>query len=381
MIWLDRSDAQALSTYSYKGQDNSLISKYVLQPYWSYIVHFVPLWVHPNILTLLGLICSAVAYFFIFWTTAGAMAPAPAWTLGAAGVLGFAYQTLDALDGKQARRTGMSGALGEIFDHACDSLNVSFSCLITMAGYGIGVADLRSLACLLVLNVVFFGSCWEYLHTQVLLLPVINGPVEGHLIAILSLLATAAIGDVAFWARESPIAGLRWMTLPVGFMVLAAGFTFLLNVRNVVLSEVSRTRSVRERLAQPSAVIAFAVAAWLWAKHSPAGVFQAHPHLFCLCVATTQAHITDRVHLAHLTHRRFESPWWLVAVPVLAALNWAVAPALLGGQAPVAALTEHTFLWVWVVMSAVTYAISSVIVVRDLCEVLNTKAFTVIKRK
>lgn len=35
----------------------------------------------------------------------------------------FVYQSLDAIDGKQARRTGMSGPLGELFDHGtCDTL-------------------------------------------------------------------------------------------------------------------------------------------------------------------------------------------------------------------------------------------------------------------
>lgn len=29
----------------------------------------------------------------------------------------FAYQSFDAIDGKQARRTGMAGPLGEMFDH------------------------------------------------------------------------------------------------------------------------------------------------------------------------------------------------------------------------------------------------------------------------
>ena len=33
------------------------------------------------------------------------------------------YQTLDAIDGKQARRTNSSSPLGELFDHGCDSLS------------------------------------------------------------------------------------------------------------------------------------------------------------------------------------------------------------------------------------------------------------------
>ena len=32
-------------------------------------------------------------------------------------------QALDAIDGKQARRTGTACPLGELFDHGCDSLS------------------------------------------------------------------------------------------------------------------------------------------------------------------------------------------------------------------------------------------------------------------
>lgn len=35
----------------------------------------------------------------------------------------FIYQSLDAIDGKQARRTGTSSPLGELFDHGCDSIS------------------------------------------------------------------------------------------------------------------------------------------------------------------------------------------------------------------------------------------------------------------
>ena len=35
----------------------------------------------------------------------------------------YYLQSLDAIDGKQARRTGTSSPLGELFDHGCDSLS------------------------------------------------------------------------------------------------------------------------------------------------------------------------------------------------------------------------------------------------------------------
>ncbi len=39
----------------------------------------------------------------------------------------FVYQTLDAIDGKQARRTKTQSPLGELFDHGCDSLSTGES--------------------------------------------------------------------------------------------------------------------------------------------------------------------------------------------------------------------------------------------------------------
>jgi len=36
------------------------------------------------------------------------------------------YQSLDAIDGKQARRTKSSTPLGELFDHGCDAISTAF---------------------------------------------------------------------------------------------------------------------------------------------------------------------------------------------------------------------------------------------------------------
>ncbi len=38
----------------------------------------------------------------------------------------FVYSTLDAIDGKQARRTKSSSPLGQLFDHGCDSFSITF---------------------------------------------------------------------------------------------------------------------------------------------------------------------------------------------------------------------------------------------------------------
>ena len=43
-------------------------------------------------------------------------------------VLLFLSHTLDGIDGKQARRTGTSSPLGELFDHGCDAWATVFIC-------------------------------------------------------------------------------------------------------------------------------------------------------------------------------------------------------------------------------------------------------------
>ena len=48
------------------------------------------------------------------------------------------YQTLDACDGKQARRTASSSPLGELLDHGCDSLSTLFVALATCVAVQLG---------------------------------------------------------------------------------------------------------------------------------------------------------------------------------------------------------------------------------------------------
>ena len=50
----------------------------------------------------------------------------------------FIYQSLDAIDGKQARRTNSSTPLGELFDHGCDSLSTG-ECVTSVSSWGSAV--------------------------------------------------------------------------------------------------------------------------------------------------------------------------------------------------------------------------------------------------
>lgn len=58
-----------------------------------------------------------------------ARAEPPRWACALCALGLFIYQSLDSIDGKQARRTNSSSPLGELFDHGCDSISTVFVAL------------------------------------------------------------------------------------------------------------------------------------------------------------------------------------------------------------------------------------------------------------
>lgn len=51
-FFIPASREQNLRKYKYSGFDGSLLSKYVLTPYWSWLVELLPRWYAPNLVTL-----------------------------------------------------------------------------------------------------------------------------------------------------------------------------------------------------------------------------------------------------------------------------------------------------------------------------------------
>ena len=86
------------------------------------MTEMLPEWMAPNLVTLTGFsfILSALACVFPFIN--GFQQTPPPWALLWTGFAMIAYQTLDAMDGKQARRTNSSSPLGALFDHGCDAV-------------------------------------------------------------------------------------------------------------------------------------------------------------------------------------------------------------------------------------------------------------------
>ena len=92
------------------------------------------------------------------------------WTLLLFGTCIFVYQTLDNIDGKQARRTGTSSPLGMLMDHGCDALGVSF---LTLGVASISLVDSTDKIMFTGQMGVLMGfwlSCWAQYHSKGILI-------------------------------------------------------------------------------------------------------------------------------------------------------------------------------------------------------------------
>ncbi len=77
----------------------------------------LPMWLAPNLITLLGIFGLIIAYVLTALYIPGFDGIAPAWVYWFNGLAVLTYLHLDCIDGKQARRTGTSSPLGQLFDH------------------------------------------------------------------------------------------------------------------------------------------------------------------------------------------------------------------------------------------------------------------------
>ncbi|CAH0560795.1 unnamed protein product [Brassicogethes aeneus] len=135
---LTDTQLRRLSEHKYSCQSVSLLDSY-LQVYWNWLVAKVPVWLAPNLITILGLVINIITSLILVWFSPDARQEAPRWACALCALGLFIYQSLDAIDGKQARRTGTANPLGELFDHGCDSISTVFvalsACIAVQLGH------------------------------------------------------------------------------------------------------------------------------------------------------------------------------------------------------------------------------------------------------
>nr|DAD35173.1 TPA_asm: hypothetical protein HUJ06_005813 [Nelumbo nucifera] len=232
----------------------------------------------------------------------------PRWVHFAHGMLLFLYQTFDAVDGKQARRTNSSSPLGELFDHGCDALACAFE---TLAFGSTAMCGRSSFWFWVIAAVPFYCATWEHFFTNTLILPAINGPTEGLLLIYVCHFFTAIVGAewwVQHFGKSMPF--LSWIPfvyeIPtyrvVLFLMTAFGVipTVIFNVYNVYKVVQAKKGSMLLALAMlyPFAALLGGVLAWDYL--SPSDIMGNYPHLVIVGTGLAFGFLVGRMILSHL---------------------------------------------------------------------------------
>ena len=93
-----------------------------MNPIWSRIAEALPMWLAPNLVTVIGFVPLCVVFVASWYSDPFFGQAPPRWLSASWCITMLFYQTMDAVDGKQARRTGSSSPLGQLFDHGLDSV-------------------------------------------------------------------------------------------------------------------------------------------------------------------------------------------------------------------------------------------------------------------
>jgi phosphatidylglycerophosphate synthase len=91
----------------------------------------------------------------------------PQWTFLFTTIAAIFYQTMDGLDGKHARNTKSGSALGEMFDHGCDSLITVLLVAYTNHCSSLGLFNWVSVIGIVAAAITFFVSNLTLLHRGV----------------------------------------------------------------------------------------------------------------------------------------------------------------------------------------------------------------------
>ncbi|EGC47903.1 aminoalcoholphosphotransferase, partial [Histoplasma capsulatum var. duboisii H88] len=252
MVYVRQHNLAALRAYRYAGVDKSLVSRYVLKPFYTHVViKCFPMSMAPNAITLTGFCFVVINFLTLLWYNPTLDRDCPPWVYLSWALGLFLYQTFDAVDGAQARRTRQSGPLGELFDHGVDACNTALEVLIFAGATNLGQSWLTVLT-LFASALTFYVQTWDEYYTQTLTLGIISGPVEG-ILTLCAVYATTAIkGGASFWHKPMlPTLGVptsvsrflpaslcnlpftSWYIIYGAFVLLFSTLSSILNVMHV----------------------------------------------------------------------------------------------------------------------------------------------------
>ncbi|XP_017468426.1 PREDICTED: cholinephosphotransferase 1 isoform X2 [Rhagoletis zephyria] len=318
---LSAQQLKKLSEHKYSCSSSSLLDPW-LQPWWNWLVSKTPLWLAPNLITIIGLIVNIVTTLILVSYSPDAKSPPPAWTslLCAFGL--FIYQSLDSIDGKQARRTNTSSPLGELFDHGCDSISTVFVALSACISCQLGqYPNWLFFQCFCAIA-LFYCAHWQTYVSGTLRFGKID--VTEAQFTIMAIHVISAVFGPDVWQSRIPLIGGRWnyiilIGITLGYLVNMINFSkmFVEGGSGKNGSSVAGTSVLSPSIPLTMVILP----ALIIAQKSPQNIFTEHSALYILAFGMVAAKVTNKLVIAHMTKAEMEYLDWSQLGPALLFFN------------------------------------------------------------
>eukprot|EP00238_Polyblepharides_amylifera_P008912 CAMPEP_0196582080 /NCGR_PEP_ID=MMETSP1081-20130531/37387_1 /TAXON_ID=36882 /ORGANISM="Pyramimonas amylifera, Strain CCMP720" /LENGTH=336 /DNA_ID=CAMNT_0041902555 /DNA_START=220 /DNA_END=1227 /DNA_ORIENTATION=+ len=237
----------SISKHKYIGGEYTRLDLW-MTPFWNWAAGCLPLWLHPNAVTLLGtlglVVGHCVWWFFSPNFDSYADSPPPYWVYLVSTFSMFWSQTMDAIDGKQARRTGASSPLGQLFDHGCDAFSVTLMAQMLASALDLGPTWMPGHFFCASAVMFWMSTVVEY-HTGTL--PTNDGSLgvtEAQFVVMGHQIVTMVWGP-SFWRRDL----LALLPFPVGLLggvVTPLNISLLVTTGQMIKFLVVMTLRIRE---------------------------------------------------------------------------------------------------------------------------------------
>jgi phosphatidylglycerophosphate synthase len=198
MADLTEKDLENMKNHKYQTTGYTYIDN-KMNPFWEKCASFLPYAFTPNMVTVTGLFCQILSVIIISFYDLTFTQPVPTFIPYFCALMLFLAQTLDAIDGKHARRTKRSSPLGQLMDHGCDSMD-NFLYAIVISQIFLFGDSVNSVVIQILIQLPFYTYTLEEHYTGKLRTQINNIGVTEYQFTIMGLLIIAGIfGDKLIW--------------------------------------------------------------------------------------------------------------------------------------------------------------------------------------
>ncbi|XP_063840307.1 cholinephosphotransferase 1-like isoform X1 [Scylla paramamosain] len=368
---LSETQLRRLEEHKYSCASTSLMDP-LMQKWWCWLVDQCSLTLAPNLITITGLIINIITSLVLCYYSPDAKQEVPRWACFLCALGLFIYQSLDAIDGKQARRTGTSSPLGELFDHGCDSLSTVFVSLGVCCSVRLGTLPYWMFFQCMMAVTLFYCAHWQTYVSGTLRFGMVD--VTEAQFGVMAIHLISVIFGSEFWSLKVPVLWLPLKCVPTLFGVVAA-FVALYNNFKIILVERGAGRNgstvAGTSVLSPVVPLIYILApAVLIAWKSPENLYLQNPIVYLLTFGCVSARVTNRLVVAHMTKSEMAYSDSSLLGPGALFLN----------QYFNCPIPERTLLYVvcaYVIYDVVKYCRQ---VCLEICQHLNIMLFTIVPR-